>query len=49
MATPSDRREPLNEQKSPRFFRQIDAPLEVPDEALNALGDRLGVPTIGQA
>jgi hypothetical protein len=25
-------------------FRSIPAPLEVPDEALNALGDQLGVP-----
>ena len=27
-------------------FRPISAPLDVPDEALNALGDRLGVPTM---
>jgi hypothetical protein len=32
--------------KNPPVFRQIDAPLEVPDEALNALGDKLGVPTM---
>ncbi len=32
--------------KNPPVFRQIVAPLEVPDEALNALGDRLGVPTM---
>lgn len=29
--------------KSPPVFRQI-APLDVPDEALDALGDHLGVP-----
>ncbi len=27
-------------------FRQIAAPLDVPDDALNALGDKLGVPTM---
>jgi hypothetical protein len=30
--------------KNPPVFRSISAPLEVPDEALNALGDQLGVP-----
>jgi hypothetical protein len=30
--------------KNPPVFRSIGAPLEVPDEALNDLGDRLGVP-----
>ncbi len=28
------------------IFRQIAAPLDVPDDALNALGDKLGVPTM---
>jgi hypothetical protein len=32
--------------KNPPIFRQIGTPLEVPDEALNALGDHLGVPTM---
>ena len=27
-------------------FRQIAAPLDVPDDVLNALGDKLGVPTM---
>jgi hypothetical protein len=30
--------------KNRPVFRPISAPLDVPDEALNALGDRLGVP-----
>ncbi|MGO9170414.1 MAG: hypothetical protein ACLP7P_00390 [Rhodomicrobium sp.] len=30
--------------KNPPVFRPISAPLGVPDEALNDLGDRLGVP-----
>ncbi len=28
------------------LFRQIAAPLDVPDDVLNALGDKLGVPTM---
>jgi hypothetical protein len=32
--------------RNPPIFRPIVAPLEVPDEALNDLGDRLGVPTM---
>ena len=32
--------------KSPPVFRQISAPLDVSDDDLNALGERLGVPTM---
>ena len=32
--------------KNPPVFRQISAPLDVSDDDLNALGDKLGVPTM---
>ena len=32
--------------KNPPVFRQIGAPLDVSDDDLNALGDKLGVPTM---
>ena len=32
--------------KNPPVFRKIGAPLDVSDDALNALGDKLGVPTM---
>ncbi len=32
--------------KNPPVFRQISAPLDVSDDDLNALGERLGVPTM---
>jgi hypothetical protein len=32
--------------KNRPVFRPISGPLDVPDDALNALGDRLGVPTM---
>ena len=32
--------------KNPPVFRQIAAPLDVSDDDLNALGDKLGVPTM---
>jgi hypothetical protein len=35
--------------KNPPIFRQIGSPLEVPDEALTALGDQLWGSDYGEA
>ena len=36
----------MSKSSSAPVFRPISAPLDVPDDALQALGDRLGVPTM---